>query len=62
MQPSKPGTPLTPNEPLTLPLHPAEEKLLRFLRDLRFGTLQRLVVRDGLPSFAEEVIQTIRFD
>jgi hypothetical protein len=61
MHPSKPCTTLTSNEPLT-PLHPAEEKLLRFLRDLRFGTLQRLVVRDGLPSFAEEVIQTIRFD
>jgi hypothetical protein len=61
MRATKACTSLT-NEPLTMPLHPAEEKLLRFLRELRFGTVQRLVVRDGLPAFAEEVIQTIRFD
>jgi hypothetical protein len=43
-------------------LHPAEEKLILFLRQLKFGTLQRLVVRDGLPAFAEEVEKTVRFD
>ena len=43
-------------------LHPSEQKLLVFLRTLRYGTVQRLVVRDGLPAFAEEVTKTIKFD
>jgi len=45
-----------------LGLHPAEQKLLALVRQLRFGTIQRLVVRDGLPAFVEEVTQTIKFD
>ena len=49
-------------ETTSVELHPAELKLLTFLRMLRFGTIQRLVIRDGLPTFAEEVTKTIRFD
>jgi hypothetical protein len=44
-----------------MPLHPAEERLLLFLRQLRFGTVQRLVIRDGLPEFAEEIHKVVKF-
>jgi hypothetical protein len=60
--PANPYVPLTTDEPLSFPLHPSEERLLRFLRQLHYGTIQRLVVRDGLPAFAEEVTKTIKFD
>jgi hypothetical protein len=61
MQPSKPCTPLTLDEPLTMPLHPKEQALLSYLRRLKHGTLYRLLIQDGLPVLVEEVSHTIKF-
>jgi len=43
-------------------LHPQEAALIRYLRALRFGRLERLEVQDGLPVAAEEVRGKVRFD
>jgi hypothetical protein len=59
MQPSKPCTPLTLNEPLTMPLHPAEEKLLRYMRALGYGSLE-IRVSDGYPVLIEKSVQRIK--
>lgn len=45
-----------------MPLHPKEQAFLEYIRRLKFGTINRLVIRDGLPVFAEEVTQSIQFD
>ncbi len=47
---------------VTMELHPQEAALIRYLRQLRFGRLERLEVQDGLPVGAEEVRGRVRFD
>lgn len=47
---------------VTMALHPQEAALIRYLRALRFGRLERLEVQDGLPVAAEEVRGKVRFD
>lgn len=47
---------------VTMALHPREAALIRYLRALRFGRLERLEVQDGLPVAAEEVKGKVRFD
>lgn len=44
------------------PLHPAERRLLAFLRALKFGTVERLVIRNGVPMLADVVTKTVKFD
>jgi hypothetical protein len=55
---SKPCTSLT-DEPLTMPLHPAEERLLRHIRALVFGGMQ-IQVQNGIPVFIEEIREKIK--
>lgn len=43
------------------PLHSKERALLAFLRRFQFGTI-RLVVRDGLPEYAEEPLKRVNFE
>lgn len=50
----------TPRAPVT-PLHPAEEQLIRYIRELRYGTITRLIVQNGLPQIAEQVTQQVKF-
>jgi hypothetical protein len=45
----------------TRELHPKEVAFLTYIRRLGFGTIHRLVIQDGLPVFAEEVSQHIKF-
>ena len=51
----------TPSDTLVMPLHPKEQALITYLRQIKFGTLHRLVVQDGLPIIAEEVSHNIKF-
>ena len=44
-----------------LPLHIQEIQLLLYLRALRFGTIERLAVQDGLPLVAVRVEERIDF-
>jgi hypothetical protein len=50
---------LTDETPLVLPLHPAEERLLRLLRALGHGSCEVKVVA-GLPVLLEQVTQQIK--
>lgn len=53
---------LTTNEPEPItPLHPAEERLIRYIRQLKFGTIERLTVLNGLPHIAEKVTRQEKF-
>ena len=36
-------------------LHPNERRLIERCRQLKFGTIRGLVVKDGLPLYATEV-------
>ena len=46
---------------IPMELHPSEADLIRFIRELRYGTIQNLHVQDGLPVAAEEVRGKVRF-
>jgi hypothetical protein len=48
-------------EPSILPLHPSEQALIQYIRRLKYGTILRLTVHNGLPHIAEEVIQQVKF-
>jgi hypothetical protein len=61
MHPAKPCTTLTPDDSLLMPLHPKERAFIVYLRKLKYGTLHKLVVQDGLPIVAEEVSKTVKF-
>jgi len=54
--------PREPRKVVAMQLHPQEAALIRYLRALRFGRLERLEVQDGLPVAAEEVRGKVRFD
>ncbi len=41
-------------------LHPAEIKLIEYIRKMKFGTLN-LVVRDGVPQKADVPQRSIKF-
>lgn len=43
-------------------LRPEELKFITFLREMKFGTIERLIIRDGLPKIAELVTKTVKFD
>jgi len=43
-------------------LHPNERRLIERCRQLKFGTIRGLVVKDGLPLYATEVEGRISFD
>ena len=45
-----------------LPLHPAEAKLLRLIRHVGHGTIERISVHDSLPTYVEQVSKKIRLD
>ncbi len=45
----------------TMTLHPAEARLIQYIRTLGFGRIERLEVQDGLPVIAEEVKERVRF-
>ena len=45
-----------------LPLHPAEVKLLRLIREVGHGTIERISVHDSLPIYVEQVSRKIRLD
>lgn len=47
---------------IAMELHPAEVKLIEFMRRLRFGRLERLDIQNGLPVSAEECKGRVRFD
>lgn len=53
-------------EPDTLPvdvlkLHPSEQALIQYIRRLKYGTILRLTVHNGLPNIAEEVVRQVKF-
>jgi len=41
-------------------LHPAERRLIQYLRELQFGEVN-LKVQDGLPVIAERVREKVKF-
>jgi hypothetical protein len=43
-------------------LHPNERRLIERCRQLKFGTIRGLVVKDGLPLYATEVEGRVSFD
>ena len=45
-----------------LPLHPTEAKLLRLIRQVGHGTIERISVHDSLPIYVEQVSRKIRLD
>ena len=57
---TKSCTPLTDDMTL-LPLHPAEERLIRYIRTLKFGRIHTLEIQNGLPVIAEEVTTKVKF-
>ena len=59
MQQSKPCTTLTPDAPLTMPLHPLEERLIRYMRELQYGSLAVKIVA-GLPVMIEHPIKQVK--
>jgi hypothetical protein len=59
MQPSKRCTTLTRDEPLTMPLHPTQERLLRYIRALGHGSLEIKVV-DGYPVMIQRALEQIK--
>lgn len=42
-------------------LHPAEKRLIEYIRQLRYGTIATLKVQDGLPMLAEEALKKVKF-
>jgi len=42
-------------------LHPAERRLIEYIRQLRYGTILTLKVQDGLPVLAEEALKKVKF-
>lgn len=42
-------------------LHPAEKRLIEYIRKLRYGTILTLKVQDGLPVLAEETLKKVKF-
>lgn len=42
-------------------LHPAEKRLIEYIRELRYGTILTLKVQDGLPMLAEEALKKVKF-
>jgi len=44
-----------------LPLHWQEIQLIRLLRKIRFGTIERLAVQDGVPLVAVHVEERVDF-
>ena len=42
-------------------LHPAEIKLIEYIRGMKFGTFN-LVVRDGIPQKADVPQQSVKFN
>lgn len=59
-RPSEPAAPR--GATVTMLLHPLEVALLRYLRAMRFGRVERLEVQDGLPVGAEASFGKVRFD
>jgi hypothetical protein len=56
MQPSKPCTPLTLDEPLMMPLHPTQERLLQYMLALGHGVIE-IKVMGGLPVMVERALE-----
>lgn len=52
---------VTPNRTETLKLHPAELKLIMYIRKLKNGSIEELKVSDGLPVSIEQVKEKVRF-
>ncbi len=48
--------------PKLLDLHEAEYNLIMLLRELKFGEVVSLKVRDGLPQVADVVLKKIQFN
>lgn len=44
-----------------LTLHPAEKRLIEYIRRIRYGTIVNLKIQDGLPVLAEEVLKKVKF-
>jgi hypothetical protein len=42
-------------------LHPAEVALIKYIRELGFGQIERIKVKDGLPCDAEKVTEQAKF-
>lgn len=49
------------NQTETIKLHPAEMKLIMYIRNLRNGTIMELKVADGLPVSVERAKEKERF-
>lgn len=41
-------------------LHPAWQALMELCRELGHGEIERLKIQDGLPVFAEKIIEKIK--
>jgi hypothetical protein len=59
MRAAKPCMTLTPDDPLTMPLHPAEERLLRYIRAIGHGSLE-IRIADGYPVVIEQGIKRVK--
>jgi Uncharacterized small protein (DUF2292) len=59
MRASKPCSSLTSDEPLTWPLHPTEERLIRYMRALGHGSLEIKVVA-GYPVMIERAREQVK--
>jgi hypothetical protein len=52
---------VTGTAPLLVALHPKEEQLIQLIRSLGYGTIERLIIQNGLPHVAETVKQHHKF-
>ena len=43
-------------------LHPKELKLIKFIRDLEYGTIKELKIQHGLPERAELPLKSVKFE
>jgi hypothetical protein len=50
---------LIPDEPLSMPLHPAEARLLQHVRALVFGSIH-VQIQNGVPVFIDEIREKIK--
>ncbi len=49
-------------ERVTMQLHPQEAELVRTIRAIKNGRLERLDIQNGLPISAEMAVGRVRFD
>jgi hypothetical protein len=61
MRAAKSCTPVTPTAPLPMPLHPTQERLLRYLLALGHGSVTIKVV-NGRPVMLEHPLKQVKLD